>query len=139
MNDPFGLQRFVDAQAPVIDRVRAELARGAKRSHWMWFIFPQLKSLGRSVTALRYGIEGIDEARAYLAHPALGPRLVECARLVLEVQRRSAHDIFGSPDDLKLGSSMTLFEKAAVDEPVFGAVLEKYCGGRRDAATLDVL
>ena len=139
MTDRFDLQRFVAAQAPVFAEVRAELVGGAKRSHWMWFVFPQLKSLGRSATALHYGIAGIEEARAYVAHPLLGPRLLDCTRLVLDVQGCSAHDIFGSPDDLKLCSSMTLFESAAADATLFGAVLDNYFDARRDLRTLAAL
>lgn len=138
-SDRFDLQRFVDAQAPLLAQVRAELASGLKRSHWMWFFFPQLRSLGRSATALRYGIADLDEACAYAAHPLLGPRLVDCAQLVFNTEGRSAKDILGSPDDLKLNSSMTLFERAAVDEPVFAAVLAKYFAGRSDPRTLALL
>jgi uncharacterized protein (DUF1810 family) len=100
MPDPFDLDRFVRAQDPVIAQVRRELGEGRKRSHWMWFVFPQLRSLGRSPTALRYGIGSLDEARAYLEHPVLGPRLVECTGLVNQVEGRSVHGILGSPDDL---------------------------------------
>ena len=130
----FDLNRFVEAQNPVIDRVRAELKAGRKQSHWMWFIFPQIAGLGQSAMSVRYAISGLDEARAYLAHPVLGPRLVECTRLVAE-SGRSIADIFGSPDDMKLRSSMTLFAKAQ-GEGVFSEAIEKYCGGRFDEATL---
>ncbi len=130
------LQRFVLAQDPVYDRVRAELRAGAKTTHWMWFIFPQLRFLGRSPTAQHFGIASLLEARAYWQHPVLGARLKECSELVLAVEGKSAHQIFGSPDDLKLRSSMTLFEHAAPDEPVFGQVLEKYFHGARDWKTL---
>jgi uncharacterized protein (DUF1810 family) len=133
------LQRFVDAQAPVFDAVCAELAAGAKRSHWMWFVFPQLRALGRSATARHFGIADLDEARAYWAHPVLGPRLNSCATLLLQVQGRSAHAILGSPDDLKLRSCMTLFERAAPAEPVFARVLERYYEGERDPLTLALL
>src|SRR6201996_8486462 len=108
-SDPYDLKRFVDAQAPVYRTVVDELRGGRKRSHWMWFVFPQLRGLGSSPTAVRYGIASLQEARAYLAHDLLGPRLRECTRLVNEVQNRSIAQIFGSPDDLKLFSSMTLF------------------------------
>jgi uncharacterized protein (DUF1810 family) len=133
------LQRFVDAQAPVFAQVRHELAAGAKRSHWMWFVFPQLKELGRSAMAKHYGIADAAEARAYLAHSVLGPRLIECAQLVLRARGESALEIFGSPDDMKLCSSMTLFRHVAADEPVFDAVIERYCGGVPDQRTLALL
>ena len=137
--DPHDLQRFVAAQAPVYAQVRAELARGLKASHWMWFIFPQLKELGRSATALRYGIASRAEARAYLAHPLLGARLDECTRLMLAVAGKSALEILGPPDDLKLCSSMTLF--AALSEPgsCFATALDRYFAGGRDATTLALL
>jgi uncharacterized protein (DUF1810 family) len=135
----FDLERFVTAQAPVYAAVCDELADGRKASHWMWFVFPQLRALGRSATAKFFGIEGIDEARAYAAHPVLGARLRECAQRVLDVQGRDAHQIFGSPDDLKLCSCMTLFEAAAPAEPVFAQVLERYFDGVRDPATLELL
>ena len=134
--DPFDLERFADAQAPAIDRVRAELRAGRKRSHWMWFVFPQIAGLGSSAMAVRYAIGSPAEARAYLAHAVLGARLRECAQLVLAVEGRTAHQIFGSPDDLKFHSSMTLFATAADGAGVFDAALEKYFGGQRDAATL---
>lgn len=133
------LERFVAAQAPVYAQVVAELEAGRKTSHWMWFIFPQLRGLGRSPTALHFGIEDLGEAKAYLRHPVLGPRLVECSRLVLAVEGRSATAIFGSPDDLKLRSAMTLFGRAAADEAVFAAVLETYYDGQEDPATLALL
>ena len=138
MNEPFDLQRFVDAQQGVYAQVRAELAAGRKRSHWMWFVFPQLKGLGRSATAQHYGIGSKAEAQAYWAHPLLGPRLRECTELVLAVDGSSAHEIFGPPDDLKFRSSMTLFAQAT-GEPVFTRALEKYFGGRLDEATLRLL
>ncbi|MCA2245215.1 MULTISPECIES: DUF1810 domain-containing protein [Mycobacterium] len=134
--DPFDLQRFVDAQEPAYANVVDELRGGRKRSHWMWFVFPQLRGLGGSPTAVRYGISSLDEARAYLRHELLGPRLRECARLVTAVQGRSVGQIFGSPDDLKLCSSMTLFAHATEDDGDFVAVLEKYYGGRQDELTL---
>ncbi len=135
-SDPFDLARFVDAQRPVYETVLAELRAGRKRSHWMWFVFPQLRGLGSSPTAVRYGISSIDEARAYLAHDLLGSRLRECAGLVAGVDGRSAEQIFGSPDDLKLRSSMTLFARATGDDAVFVAVLEKFYGGEEDPATV---
>jgi uncharacterized protein (DUF1810 family) len=134
--DPFDLNRFVDAQAPVIDGVLAELRAGAKRSHWMWFVFPQIAGLGFSPMAQRYAIASLEEAKAYLAHPVLGPRLRVCTEAVLSVQGRSAHTIFGSPDDLKFHSSMTLFRQTAPGEALFTAALAKYFGGQDDAATL---
>jgi uncharacterized protein (DUF1810 family) len=134
-----GLERFVDAQAAVHDHVRSELAAGRKTSHWMWFIFPQLRGLGRSSMAQHYGIADLAEARAFLDHPVLGPRLIECARLVLAVRGRTVQQIFGSPDDLKLRSCMTLFELAAPEESVFGEVLDRYYEGVRDQATLDLV
>ena len=138
-DDPYDLARFVTAQEPVLDRVRAELRRGRKSSHWMWFVFPQVAGLGSSSTARHYAISGLDEARAYLAHPVLGPRLRECAELAAAVERGSAADVFGYPDDLKLRSSMTLFARAAPDTPVFAAVLDRYFDGEPDPATLERL
>lgn len=135
-DDPFDLQRFVDAQAPVYERVLTELREGRKRSHWMWFVFPQIAGLGSSPMAQRYAIASRAEAAAYLAHPLLGPRLRECARLVTAAEGRSVHDIFGSPDDMKFRSSMTLFAEAAADDRDFPAALDKYFGGEPDAATL---
>ncbi len=129
------LQRFVDAQARVIDRVRAELKAGVKKSHWMWFIFPQVKGLGHSETARRYAIHSLDEARAYHAHPVLGPRLRECTRLVLAANKKAIGDIFGYPDDLKFRSSMTLFARAT-PEPVFRQALDKYFAGEEDPETV---
>jgi uncharacterized protein (DUF1810 family) len=137
--DPFDLKRFVDAQDPVYGNVVEELRAGRKRSHWMWFVFPQLRGLGGSPMAHRYGISSLDEARAYLRHDVLGPRLRECARLVNQVQGRSATEIFGSPDDLKLCSSMTLFARAADDNEDFLALLDKYYDGRQDQLTLERL
>ncbi|GIF03808.1 DUF1810 domain-containing protein [Actinoplanes siamensis] len=132
------LQRFVHAQGGVHEQARAELAAGHKRSHWMWFVFPQLAGLGSSPTARAYAIRDLDEARAYLAHPVLGPRLVECARTLLGVRGRTASQILGHPDDLKLRSSMTLFAEAADDPAVFRQVLERYYDGP-DARTLELL
>jgi uncharacterized protein (DUF1810 family) len=132
------LQRFVDAQAGVYPVALAELTAGRKRSHWMWFVFPQLAGLGSSATAQRYAIRDLDEARAYLAHPVLGPRLVEAATALLGVEGRSAGQILGHPDDLKLRSSMTLFAAAADDPGVFRAVLDRYYDGP-DQRTLDLL
>lgn len=134
--DPFDLQRFVDAQAPVYRTVVDELRNGRKRSHWMWFVFPQLRGLGGSPTAVHYGISSLEEARAYLEHELLGPRLRECARLVNQVQGRSVGEIFGSPDDLKLRSSMTLFARATDDNDEFVSLLDKYYDGQQDELTL---
>lgn len=139
-DDPFALERFVAAQAPVYDAVRAELRDGRKRTHWMWFIFPQLRGLGRSATAEFYGIGSLDEARAYLAHPVLGPRLVECSRIVAETTRAtSLRALFGTPDDLKFCSSMTLFARAAGEATnVYRDALARWCAAP-DARTLDLL
>ena len=134
--DPHGLERFVLAQAGVIDDVRAELRAGRKASHWMWFVFPQLRGLGSSALAHRYGIASPDEARAYLAHPVLGARLRECCALMLQVPGRSAHDILGSPDDLKFRSCCTLFARAAPGEPLFRQCLERFYAGQEDELTL---
>jgi uncharacterized protein (DUF1810 family) len=139
MDDPHDLQRFVDAQAPVIDQVRDELAQGRKRSHWMWFIFPQIAGLGFSAMAQRYAIASLDEARAYLRHPLLGPRLEDCTRLVLAVSGRTATEILGSPDDMKFRSSMTLFAQAAPDQAIFAEALRKYFDGEPDPGTLQRL
>jgi len=138
MTDPFRLQRFVDAQQGVYAQVCAELAAGCKRSHWMWFVFPQLQGLGRSATAQHYGIASKAEAQAYWAHPLLGPRLKQCTDLVLAVDGRSAQQIFGPPDDLKFRSSMTLFAQAT-GEPVFTRALQKYFDGEADPRTIELL
>ncbi|WP_298233007.1 DUF1810 domain-containing protein [uncultured Azohydromonas sp.] len=139
MDDPFDLQRFVTAQDPVLPQVRAELAAGDKRSHWMWFVFPQLKALGRSATALHYGLASREEAQAYWRHPLLGPRLRECTALVLDVPApRSAHEVFHSPDDLKFRSCMTLFAQVAPEEPLFSRALDRFFGGP-DVRTLELL
>jgi uncharacterized protein (DUF1810 family) len=139
-DDPFDLQRFVDAQAHIYDIALDEIAVGRKRSHWMWFVFPQLGGLGRSSTAQIYGIGSLAEARAYLAHPLLGPRLRECVEAALEHSGRKLVDIFGSPDDLKFRSSMTLFERAAgPGDPLFQAAIDHLCDGRPDPATLELL
>jgi len=134
--DPFNLQRFVEAQAPVYERVRAELKNGCKQSHWMWFIFPQIAGLGHSAMAQRYAISSLAEAEAYLEHPVLGARLRECTRLVVAATGESAYEILGSPDDMKFHSCMTLFARAAPQEEMFDAALEKYFDGRDDALTL---
>jgi len=139
MSEPFDLDRFVDAQARIYEAALAELAAGAKRSHWMWFVFPQLAGLGSSSTAQRYAIASLDEAKAYLAHPVLGPRLRECLAAVMAVEGRTAHQVFGSPDDLKFRSSLTLFLEAAPGEALFRAALGKYFDGDPDARTLEIL
>lgn len=133
---PFDLSRFLDAQARVYPDVLDELKAGRKRSHWIWFVFPQLAALGRSTTARFYGLEGTAHARAYGEHPVLGERLRECSAFVLAVKGRTANQILGSPDDLKLCSCMTLFELALPEEPVFRAVLRHFYGGARDGLTL---
>lgn len=135
----FDLDRFVAAQAPVYESVVAELGAGRKRTHWMWFVFPQLAGLGASAMARRYAISGLDEARAYVGHALLGARLIACARLGLGQRGRSALSIMGSPDDLKLLSSMTLFERAAPQEGVFASVIAAFYDGRRDGRTLSLL
>jgi uncharacterized protein (DUF1810 family) len=133
------LHRFVKAQNQVLAQVHLELRTGGKRTHWMWFVFPQLAGLGSSVTARRYALASLDEAAAYLAHPVLGPRLIECTALVIAIEGRSAHQIFGYPDDLKFHSSMTLFALAEPAERVFSDALRKYFGGARDRLTEDAL
>ncbi|MGB8276513.1 MAG: DUF1810 domain-containing protein [Methylovirgula sp.] len=137
--DPFDLQRFVDAQAPIFAQVCAELREGRKRTHWMWFVFPQIAGLGVSEMARRFAISSRAEAAAYLEHPILGPRLKECTSLVNRVEGRTAREIFGSPDDMKFHSSMTLFATVAPDNDVFKEALRKYFGGVGDRLTLERL
>jgi uncharacterized protein (DUF1810 family) len=137
--DPYQLQRFIDAQNPVYEQVCAELRAGRKRTHWMWFIFPQLKGLGRSETAIEFAIQSRQEAEAYLNHPVLGPRLRTCTELVTAVEGRSIEQIFGYPDDLKFHSSMTLFATAASDNQIFKDALEKYFAGELDPLTIERL
>lgn len=139
MNDQYHLQRFVDAQQPVFERVCAELRAGDKRTHWMWFIFPQIKGLGHSELARRYAISSVAEASAYLEHPILGARLRECSRLVAAVDGRTIDEIFGYPDDMKFRSSMTLFAQTASDNQVFSDCLQKYFNGEPDPLTLSQL
>jgi uncharacterized protein (DUF1810 family) len=135
--DPFKLDRFVSAQADIWTRALDELKRGRKQSHWMWFMFPQLRGLGFSATSDFYGIGSLDEARAYLNHPLLGQRLILLTRTVLDVERRDLKAIFGSPDDMKFRSSMTLFALAAgKDEDIFQRALDRYCSGEMDRRTL---
>jgi len=139
MSDPFNLQRFVDAQKPVFEHVIAELRAGLKRTHWMWFVFPQIRGLGFSQMAQRYAITSLPEAEAYLGHPVLGPRLRECTRIVNEVQGRSIEQIFGDPDFRKFRSSVTLFAQATSENRIFLDALDKYYGGVPDSATLERL
>src|SRR5580693_4693250 len=138
--DPYHLQRFVDAQASCFAQVHSELLAGQKRSHWMWFVFPQIRGLGSSEMAVKYAISGREEARAYLDHPVLGPRLHECAAIVVEMDGKSVEEIFGYPDNLKFHSSMTLFaEVEGPSERVFHKALKKYFGGKTDRRTLEVI
>jgi uncharacterized protein (DUF1810 family) len=142
MTHPFDLDRFIQAQdardgaATVYDRALAELRAGRKQSHWMWFVFPQIAGLGFSAMAQRYAIGSLEEARAYLAHPVLGPRLRACVAALNAIDGKSAREVMGSPDDLKLRSSLTLFGRATPDNADFRAALERYYGGREDPATL---
>lgn len=137
--DPLNLQRFVDAQAEVYEEVLAELAQGRKTSHWMWFIFPQLQALSRSVTAHYYGIVSLDEAVAYLQHPVLGERLRQCVDQLLALPWSNPHAIFGSPDDMKLRSCLTLFSAAGLDEARFREALAKFYPEGPDEATARLL
>ncbi len=137
--DRYNLQRFVDAQDAVFEQARSELCEGRKRSHWMWFIFPQIEGLGHSALASRFAISGREEAESYLNHPLLGPRLRDCTRVVNLVEGRSVEQIFGYPDDLKFRSSMTLFAHATGDSQVFRDAIEKYFAGQFDPLTLERL
>ncbi|HRI39033.1 MAG TPA: DUF1810 domain-containing protein [Nitrospira sp.] len=139
MTDIYNLQRFLDAQELVYDTVLAELRAGRKSSHWIWFIFPQIAGLGHSTMAQQFAIASLDEAKAYLQHPFLGQRLRECTQLVLNVEERSAEEIFGYPDDLKFRSCMTLFMATATDNALFKNALHKYFDGQPDQKTLDIL
>jgi uncharacterized protein (DUF1810 family) len=139
MNDPYNMRRFVDAQNGVYDQVRSELREGRKRGHWIWFIFPQIRGLGRSHMAEAFAIASKDEAAAYLGHPVLGARLRECTQLVTQVEGRALEEILGYPDNLKFRSSMTLFAQATADNQLFLAALGKYCNGELDPATLERL
>jgi len=138
MTDPFDLERFVRAQDPVFRDVQGELARGRKQTHWMWFVFPQVAGLGFSAMSQRYAIASRAEASAYLAHPVLGPRLLECTSLVLAVESRTINAILGAPDDAKFRSSMTLFGAVSA-EPMFGQAIARYFAGERDGATVEIL
>jgi uncharacterized protein (DUF1810 family) len=137
--DPFDLQRFTGAQDPVFAAVQEELRQGRKRTHWMWFIFPQLAALGASPIAKHYGIVSLAEARAYLAHPVLGPRLRSCCELLMQLQACTAHQVFGHPDELKLRSCLTLFDLAGGGEALFKQCLDKYYDGERDPRTIELL
>jgi uncharacterized protein (DUF1810 family) len=141
VNDPYDLHRFVAAQDEhgTYATAVAELRSGRKLSHWMWFVFPQIAGLGRSATSARYAISSLAEARAYLEHPVLGPRLIECARILSELQGRSAEEVFGGIDAIKLRSSMTLFARADPTNPLFARVLDTYFSGVPDRATLELL
>jgi len=138
-SDPHDLQRFVEAQSPVISQVKSELRSGRKRTHWMWFVFPQVAGLGSSRLARRYAIGSREEAVAYAGHPVLGPRLRECTALVNGIEGRSAAEVFGSPDDLKFRSSMTLFAAVAAEPTPFETALERYYDGERDPKTVSFL
>lgn len=139
MADPFGLNRFVEAQEGVFEQACAELRRGRKTGHWMWFVFPQIAGLGFSEMSQRYAIRSLAEARVYLSHPVLGPRLREVSAIVLGIEGRTAYQIFGSPDDMKLRSSMTLFARATEENGAFLEVLRKYFGGVEDERTVELM
>ena len=139
MKDDYNLQRFVDAQEGVYEGACSELRRGRKTGHWMWFIFPQLRGLGSSPMAEYYGIASLAEARAYMEDPLLGERLIECIRIVTLIEGRSLREIFGSPDDMKFTSSMTLFAHAVTENSIFIEAMQKYCAGQYDPLTLDLL
>jgi uncharacterized protein (DUF1810 family) len=138
-NDQHDLARFVDAQAGDYDQALAEIRRGRKTSHWMWYVFPQIDGLGFSSMSRRYSIKSVAEARAYLDHPLLGPRLVECSEAAMSVEGRSASEIFGSPDDMKLKSCATLFASVTPPDSVFARLLDRYFKGERDGKTLQLL
>lgn len=138
-DDRYDLRRFVEAQARIYDRALAEIKSGFKRSHWMWYVFPQIAGLGFSSTSQHYAIKSLDEAKAFLAHPLLGPRLVECVEAALAVEGRTAYEIFGPPDDVKLRSCATLFACVSPAESPFERLLDKYFQGKRDEKTLQLL
>ena len=138
-SDPYNLSRFLKAQGPVYEQALAEIRAGRKRTHWMWYVFPQFAGLGHSPTSVHYAVASSDEAETYLAHPILGPRLIECAEAVLENEGRSASDIFGSPDDLKLRSSATLFAAVAPDGSVFHRIIDKFFDGEQDVRTIELM
>lgn len=137
--DPYDLDRFVQAQEPVFNTVCTELRSGRKRGHWMWFIFPQIRGLGRSEMAQRYALSSLEEARAYLQHPVLGQRLLWTCKIMAELEGKTAHEVLGGPDDMKFHSCLTLFAQADPDETVFAACLQKYFAGERDGATQALL
>ncbi len=139
VDDPYDLERFVRAQRDCYERALSEIRAGQKHTHWMWFIFPQIDGLGFSATAKIYSIKSIEEAKAYLNHPILGPRLLECAKAAVLVEGKSALEVFGSPDDMKLKSSATLFACMTPPDSVFARVLERYFGGERDSKTIQLL
>jgi uncharacterized protein (DUF1810 family) len=139
LEDPYNLRRFLEAQEPVYGHICAELRAGRKRTHWMWFVFPQMRGLGHSSMAERFGISSLQEGQAYAAHPVLGERLRECCRLLLQIDSGDARAIFGFPDDVKLRSCMTLFGSAAPNDGIFRQVLEKFFEGEEDAATLRLI
>jgi uncharacterized protein (DUF1810 family) len=139
ISDPFNLDRFSDAQYPIFSQVKRELSEGRKQTHWMWFVFPQLRLLGRSQTAQYFGITSLAEARAYMQHSLLGQRLIDCTKLVNSIESRSAYEIFDSPDDMKFRSSMTLFAAAVPEVTEFGNALSNYFNGTPDARTLRLL
>jgi uncharacterized protein (DUF1810 family) len=138
-NDPWNLSRFIEAQQGDYEQALAEIRAGRKRSHWMWYVFPQFAGLGSSPTSVHYAIKSTEEAEAYLAHPVLGRRLVECAEAVLQIHGRSAHEIFGSPDDLKLRSSATLFASVSPEGSVFHQIIDKYFDGTADVRTIELM
>jgi uncharacterized protein (DUF1810 family) len=138
-SDPHDLERFVRAQEPIYDQALLEIQRGRKQSHWMWYLFPQIHGLGMSATSRRYAIKSREEAAAYLVHPLLGPRLLTCTKALLELQGMTATAIFGSPDDLKLRSSATLFAAVSAPGSVFHELLDRYYGGEPDPRTLTLL
>jgi len=137
--DPWNLARFVEAQQGDYEQALAEIRAGRKRSHWMWYVFPQFNGLGSSPTSVHYAIKSRAEAEAYLAHPVLGRRLLECAEAILQIQDRSAHEIFGSPDDMKLRSSATLFAAVSPPGSVFHRIIEKYFDDRPDPSTIELM
>jgi len=137
--DPHNLNRFVQAQEHDYDQALGEIRAGRKRSHWMWYVFPQFTGLGSSPTSAHYAIKSVQEATAYLAHPVLGPRLLECADAALQIEGRSALEVFGSPDDMKLRSSATLFASVSAEGSVFHQIIDKYFGGEQDVRTIELL
>ena len=139
MNDPYDLERFVQAQRGCYAQALSEIKDGRKRSHWMWYVFPQFNGLGFSSTSKHYAIKSVEEAHAYLNHPVLGPRLMECVSALLQIRGRTAHEIFGSPDDLKLRSCATLFAWVSPDGSVFERLLDAFFQGNPDPKTLQLI